>query len=201
MIPRKELTMKYLIPLFLLLGGQALASPCNKPVVKKPVAQKTTCSQAKPAPKKVTPKRVTPKKVEPQKITVLPAPTPAAPKTEPCCDQKGVKVYNNNVNRFSINVQPSVGNVKPEKVRVVERVRIRTRVVPVHITNPNRLLLLAGAANTGFSATKDSCCNVNIKPYHQFDAGLMYVRDINSFSLGGAITFRQNVYLGLGFNF
>jgi len=124
-------------------------------------------------------------------------------KVDPCCDKDGVQtdVNNINVNRFNINVGDTSGSRKEAPVRYIERVRIRTEIKKVTVSDPNRLMFLLGMSKTQPYATVDSCCTATAKAKYEPDVGLMYIRDFSSLSLGAAFTLQQSFYVTGGFNF
>jgi hypothetical protein len=185
-----------------LISGAALAA--TTATSETPCEQKPTCPLKKPVKRRayIAPK---PKPAPAPKPMVAVTPAPV-PKADPCCDaNKGkmeTNVTNTNVNRFNISLAPQAAKPAAVRERIVERVRIKTEVRPVLVSNPNRFLILAGVAKTKAYAEVDPCnCSADAKSKHQVDLGLMYVRDFSRLSVGVAGTLRQGLYLAGGFNF
>jgi hypothetical protein len=175
------------------------------------IASASVCEAAEQKPKTEVPCTVK-KTTKPKKTIVVakPAVTKPAVKVvdkveakDPCCDKDGVQtdVNNINVNRFNINVGETSGSRKEAPVRYIERVRIRTEVKKVTVSDPNRLMFLLGLSKTQPYATVDSCCTATAKAKYEPDVGLMYIRDFSSLSLGAAFTLQQSFYVTGGFNF
>lgn len=190
---KRSMLLFCLFPAFAFAGG-AEETPCALAKAKPKV--KTSCPFAK------TKTVVVEKKVYVDRPVVVQAPLAAK---DPCCDaNKGkteTNVSNTNVNRFNINVGGGARSTQPTRVQIVERVRIKTEVKKISVSNPNRFLILAGLAKTGAYAQVDSCCTATAKSKYQVDLGAMYVRDISSLSVGLAVTLRQGIYVAGGFNF
>lgn len=87
------------------------------------------------------------------------------------------------------------------KVRVIERIQVRTKrvVKTVNTSNPNRILFLAGVSRTKLDIEGD-CCNLTATKKHELDLGVQYIRDFGSFSGSVTGTMNQSFFIGLGVN-
>jgi hypothetical protein len=140
------------------------------------------------------------------RTVTIPAPS-SSPllKAEPCCEQKGVKVSNQNINQNRTGNQTVIVNVpKNEKpnTRTIIRERVRVKKVEAHtyVYRPNRLQLFLGLSKNKLEIEQQDCCDLSAKNSYQPDIGLQYLRDFGPItgSISGTVT--GNIYFGLGFN-
>jgi len=105
-----------------------------------------------------------------------------------------IVIVNNNTNTNN--------NAPVEKVKVIERkVLVERTVYRDKDEHKNAISVLFGRSSTGLNVQQTGPNTVDAKTVGQFDAGLMYQRDISRIRLSIGGTINGSVYGGVGLNF
>jgi hypothetical protein len=123
-----------------------------------------------------------------------PARKPVHKSVQKVVQPERIVIVNNNTNTNN--------NAPVEKVKVVERkVLVERTVYRDRDEHKNAISVLFGRSSTGLQTTQTGPTTVDAKTVGQFDAGLMYQRDISRIRLSIGGTINGSVYGGVGLNF